>query len=279
MVKLGFIDFYLDEWHANNYPAWLRAASNGEVDVTAAFGLIDSPIGGRTTDQWCADMGINRCHTMEEVIEQCDGLIVLSPDNCEMHETLCQLPLRSGKPVYVDKTFAPDYETARRIFILAEESGTPCWSTSALRYAAEYQNSVFSEVTGICSWGPNDFETYSIHQLEPLSMLVKAPARRVMFLPGDGWYTLVVEFVNGVTATVSGYRDGSPFAMNVATKEGVRRLEITSDFFQSFIRVLADYFRTGIPPVSREETLAIMALRGAGKRACTVPGVWVPVES
>lgn len=278
MVKLGFIDFYLDEWHANNYPAWLRAASNGEVDVTAAFGLIDSPIGGRTTDQWCADMGIPRCHTMEEVIEQCDGLIVLSPDNCEMHETLCQLPLRSGKPVYVDKTFAPDYETARRIFILAEENGTPCWSTSALRYAAEYQNSAFAEVTGICSWGPNDFETYSIHQLEPLSMLVKAPARRVMFLPGDGWYTLVVEFANSVTATVSGYRDGSPFAMNVATKEGVRRLEITSDFFQSFIRVLADYFRTGIPPVSREETLAIMALRGAGKRACSVPGVWVPVE-
>ena len=24
MKKIGFIDFYLDEWHANNYPAWIR---------------------------------------------------------------------------------------------------------------------------------------------------------------------------------------------------------------------------------------------------------------
>ena len=25
MKTIGFIDYYLDEWHANNYPAWIRA--------------------------------------------------------------------------------------------------------------------------------------------------------------------------------------------------------------------------------------------------------------
>ena len=52
-----------------------------------------------------------------------------------MHEELSQLPLKSGKPTYIDKTFAPDYPTAKRIFDLAEANGTPCYSTSALRYA------------------------------------------------------------------------------------------------------------------------------------------------
>ena len=29
MKKLGFIDFFIDEWHANNYPAWIREAKRG----------------------------------------------------------------------------------------------------------------------------------------------------------------------------------------------------------------------------------------------------------
>ena len=50
---------------------------------------------------------------------------MLSPDNCEMHETLCPLPLASGKPTYIDKTFAPDGAAARRIFKMAEAAEDP----------------------------------------------------------------------------------------------------------------------------------------------------------
>ena len=122
MKKIGFIDYYLDEWHANNYPRMIAEASNGSMAVTGAFGLIDSPIGGRTTETWCREMNIPRFETIEALIADSDALIVLSPDNCEMHEQLCRLPLASGKPTYVDKTFAPDGVIARRIFAIAEES-------------------------------------------------------------------------------------------------------------------------------------------------------------
>ena len=193
-MKIGFVDYYLDEWHANNYPQWIREASGGTMEVSLAFGLIDSPIGGRTNAQWCADMGIPQAKSIAEVVEACDAIVVLSPDNCEMHEQLCQLPLRSGKPVYVDKTFAPDLETAQRIFAIAEESHTPCYSTSALRYAEEYQG--LEGIKAISTWGPNEFETYSIHQLEPVMMLMGADAARVMYLPGEGWYTLAIESVS-----------------------------------------------------------------------------------
>ena len=53
MMKIGFIDYYLDEWHANNYPAMIDRASGGDMKVTYAYGMIDSPIGGMTTDAWC----------------------------------------------------------------------------------------------------------------------------------------------------------------------------------------------------------------------------------
>ncbi|MEG2207135.1 MAG: hypothetical protein RR065_03435, partial [Clostridia bacterium] len=104
-MKIGFIDYYLDEWHANNFPALIQEVSDGDMSVTLAYALIDSPLeGGRTTAQWCEDMGIRQAKTIEEIVRECDGLVVLSPDNCEMHEQLCKLPLEIGKPTYVDKT-------------------------------------------------------------------------------------------------------------------------------------------------------------------------------
>ncbi len=50
-MKLGFIDYYLDEWHANNYPKMIESASGGEMHVALAYGQIDSPIGGLTNSE------------------------------------------------------------------------------------------------------------------------------------------------------------------------------------------------------------------------------------
>lgn len=63
---------------------------------------------------------------------------------------------------------------------MAEESGTPCCSTSALRFADEYADIAPDAVQAISSWGPNGFETYSIHQLEPILMLIQSRPVRVM---------------------------------------------------------------------------------------------------
>ena len=44
-MKIGFVDYYLDEWHANNYPQWIREASGGTMEVSLAFGLILTGLG------------------------------------------------------------------------------------------------------------------------------------------------------------------------------------------------------------------------------------------
>ena len=118
-MKIGFIDYFLDEWHANNYPAWIKAHSNGEMEVAYAYGKIASPHSGMTSAEWCREHGVQLCESIAEVVEKSDALVVLSPDNCEMHEELCQLPFASGKPTFVDKTFSPDLATAKRLFALA----------------------------------------------------------------------------------------------------------------------------------------------------------------
>ena len=277
-MKVGFIDYYLDEWHANNYPQWLKDASEGTIEVAYAYGMIDSPHSGLTSAEWCEKYHITQCLTIEEVVEKSDALIVLSPDNCEMHEQLCQLPLRSGKPTYVDKTFAPDYAIAHRILHIAEQNHTPCYSTSALRFAMEYRNIDVDNITAISSWGPMEYETYAIHQLEPLMMLMKTKAKRVMYIPGDNWYTLIIEFADGRKGSICGYKTGSPFMMNVCCKNGNRIVHVESDFFHEFILELVDFFRTGKEKVNHAETLSIMAVRGAGINAQQHPYEWVSVK-
>ncbi len=276
-MKIGFIDYYLDEWHANNYPQWIQEVSNGRHKVCYGYALIDSPRNGMTTAQWCKEYGVEQCTTIEEIIDKSDVLVVLSPDNCEMHEQLSQLPLRSGKPTYIDKTFAPDAATAKRIFAVAEQYGTPCYSTSALRYASEYEDVNTATVKAINCWGGGNFEIYSIHQLEPLMMLMKAPAKRVMYLPGERWLTLTIEFEDGRYGTISQFEDGSPFVTNVCCSHGNKLLTIQSNFFNTFIRQLVDFFETGVVKVEHEETITIMAVREAGMKAQKCPGEWVKV--
>ena len=276
-MKIGFIDYYLDEWHANNYPKWIREASGGKVEVAYAYAMIDSPRGGLSTAEWCRRQEIAQCTTMQELIEKSDALLVLSPDNCEMHEHLCQLPLRSGKPVSVDKTFAPDAQTAERLFAIAEKSGTPCYSSSALRFAAEYQCLDPDKVKAVSCWGPCTYEIYAIHQLEPLLMLIKAPAKQVMSFCSEGWQSLVIAFADGRMGTISLFKEGSPFVTNICGADGNTLVTVESDYFSEFIRVMVDFFLTGTEKVPHQETIRIMAVREAGIKAQSCPGEWVPV--
>lgn len=283
MMKIGFIDYYLDEWHANNYPARLKELSGGELEVVYAYGEIDSPIGGMTTDQWCEKNGIQRVNSIEELVALSDGIVVLSPDNCERHEDLCKIPLASGKPCYVDKTFAPDKATAERIFANAEAHNTPCWSSSALRFATEYQDIDKEAITAIAAWGPAygprpGYETYSIHMLEPVIMLMNASPKRVLGqVSGDAWYTVIIEFCDGRTATITGYADGAPFAMNVASKAGNKVVNVESDFFGGFLADLTRFFMTKEAKVSHQTTIDIMAVREAGIKALDNPGTWIAI--
>ena len=282
-MKLGFIDYYLDEWHANNYPARLRELSGGELEVAYAYAEIDSPLGGLTTDAWCEKNGIQRVNTIAELVEKSDGIVVLSPDNCERHEALCEIPLASGKPCYVDKTFAPSKAVAERIFANAEAHNTPCWSTSALRYAAEYADVDRADIRGIAAWGPAygprpGYETYSIHMLEPVIMLMDArPSRVLAQLSEDSWYTLLIEFADGRSASITGFADGSPFMMNIASGAGNRVVNAESDYFGGFLQELVRFFRTGVPTVAHQTTIDIMAVREAGLRALQRPGEWVAI--
>lgn len=278
MKKIGFIDYYLDEFHANNYVEWIRQASGGEMQVTYAWAQMDAP-GGKTTGEWCRHYNVKELGTIEELTQASDCIIVLSPDNPEMHEQLCQIPLRSGKPVYVDKTFAPDAAAARRIFDIAEKNGTPCFSSSALRFASEFGAIDRRNVKNIASWGPGSYEIYSIHQIEPIISLMGPEAKQVMYAGTGEWPVLVIAFSGDRRAVFSHHGWECPFVMTVNLADGKSQtLKVQSDYFNLFIKEMTDFFKTGEIKVKHAETVAVIAVREAGLKAKDNPGKWIPVE-
>ena len=169
MKTIGFIDYYVSEWHANHYPIWIRelASKTGrEYTVKYAWAEMDaSPVDGRSTEDWCRDFGVEHCESLKELCEKSDAIVILAPSNPETHLGYAEVALRYGKPTYIDKTFAPDLQTAQEIFALARKYRTPVFSSSALRYATELaqipQNAEKLTITA----GGSNLAEYLVHPL------------------------------------------------------------------------------------------------------------------
>ncbi len=282
MIKVGFIDYYLDEWHANNYPRFISECVGDEIKVCYAYGEIASPKSGKTSEEWCEEKGIKCCKTVEEVIEKSDVLMVLAPDNAEKKEELSELAMKSGKRTVIDKTFTTGYDSAKRIFDLAEKYNTPVYTTSALRYAPDYNQIDRDSITAINLIGPNDFDIYSIHMLEPLMSIIRMDAKRVMYIPGESFYTLNIELADGRPASISGYTyPRFPYMIAVASNEKEKNMVVKAEqpFWPGFTADVCDFFKTGEVKVDHKESLAIMAIRSAGLEAMKKPYEWVTVEN
>jgi hypothetical protein len=277
MKKLGFIDYYLDEWHANNYPKWLSEASNGEQIVTYAYGDIDSPK-GITNAEWCKVNGVEQLHSIEELVEKSDCIIVLSPDNPEQHEKLSRLALMSGKRVYVDKTFSNSREEAIKMFVLADQYNTPMYSSSALRFSKELEGIDKANIDMINSRGPGTFSIYSIHQLEPIVTLMGSDIKRIMSIGTETSPALIIEFSDGRKAIMSHFGWECPFGITINYKSGNAVLiNDCTEYFPRFIQNMSDFFETGDIKASHEDTIAIMSLREYGYKALSCSGTWVEI--
>jgi len=182
MKKIGFVDFYISEWHANNYPKWIAQANEVlGTDYKVAYAWAEKDVSlydGRTTAQWCEQFGATPCDSIEELCEKSDVILVLAPSDPEKHLPYAKAVLPFGKPTYIDKTFTPNTAEAREIFAIAQKHGTPFFSTSALRYATELDEIAGSRQLAVTGSG-RSAEEYIVHQTEMVVKTLGAGAQKV----------------------------------------------------------------------------------------------------
>lgn len=280
MKKIGFIDYYLSEWHANNYPAWIKEIDS-EFEIAYAWAEVDvSPVDGVTTDGWCEKFGVQRCASIQEVCEKADYLIVLSPDNPERHLDYAKQVFPCGKPCYMDKTFAPDAETARAIFALAKQYDVKLFSSSALRFADElldWQEPLRSVTVS----GSGRQDIYMIHFVEIAVRLMGADVESVMALSGSKNTVLAMKYRDGRIANVCMYdtKHAPGFAISPESADPEKRLNyvnISGDYFKRLIASILAMFDGAEVPVRPEETVTVIGVMQAARKAAEHP--WTEVR-
>ncbi len=284
MFKIGFIDYFFDNWHTNFFPGFLREviqSKNYDAEITAAYAFHESPTELKNA-QWCEKMNVKQCTSVTELIESVDGIMVMAADNSQWKEEVATEALKSGKPVFVDKTFAPDLATGKKFFALAKQYNTPVFSSSAQRYcesildylAREKGNTRFMSTVG-----PHDLSNYAVHQFEPIVAIMGIGVKRVKaFAVGEKVTQLILDYGDGRQASFT--QTPNPWAeFNFMVSDGEKgeRLD-SSDFYLNTMREIMEFFRTGKPPVPEEETLEILALIDAAKAARQKPDQWMEVN-
>ena len=265
-MRIGIVDYYLSEWHANNYPAWLLKASEVlgiEATVTVAWAEKEiSPVDGVSTDEWCQKQGVARAESLEALCRDCDAIMVLAPSDPEKHLEYAKVVLPFGKPTFIDKTFAPNLGEARQIVALAEQYGTPMFSSSALRFADELESLKGSRGL-IFTAGGSNLPEYLIHPLEMAVKTLDEPIDHVWVERQGKQYLLGAETASGARVTVV-FAQKLPYTVAAEDATGsASYAAIRSDFFGGLMRAILQFFETKIPPVKADETLQIMQLRDA----------------
>ena len=259
MKKIGFVDHYISEWHANKYPAWLTEVGNAIGEELVVWGVYaeedTSPVDGRTTAEWCEAYGARQYDSMEALCADVDYIFILAPDSTEKHLPYAKVVFPFGKPTYIDKTFAPSLAVANEIIALAEQYGAPMYSTSPLRYAAEL-DTVTPRDMATYGGGP-ELSGYIVHQLEMIVKVMGCDYASTATRETECGWDATVTYKDGRTATMHYVRGFSGFEIEA---DGVR-IPLAFKYFPRLIEDVVRFFRSGKTPFDRAETRAVMALR------------------
>ena len=284
MKKIGFVDYYLSEWHANNYPAWIAEACARlglDYQIAYAWGETEiSPVDGRSGAEWCEAFGVQKCETLAELCEKSDVIVVLAPSNPETHLRYAEEVLKYGKRTYIDKTFAPDLATAKKIFELSEQYGTPFFSSSALRYATEldgYENCRQFFVAGSGA----TIEEYIIHMIEMAVKKLGMGAEAILAERFGAQTFLHVKYNDDRVANMI-FARSLPYTVYMSDGEpkGTRPVTATvqSKFFDGLIEDILNFFETGKISFDVQETLEVMKLREGAVLAEQKLGEWIDLR-
>ena len=263
MKRIGLIDYYINEWHALNYPSFLEAAKKEfkeDFQITDFYAEIDHP--NLSSDEYEKRYGVHKCSSLEELCNKCDYLMVLYPDNPERKFETIKKVIPFKKPVFVDKTFMNNYQEAKATFDLAEQYGTPLFTSSSLRYADEVK--ALENVESLLVIAPSvHLSDYWIHPLEIVVSKMGSGASRAKLSRSGVHHMLNIEYPDNRTALIVIAEGGNAqdFFISGNGKFKQNLIRCASPYFENEMKDILRFFLEKKPSFSKNETLEAMRLR------------------
>jgi predicted dehydrogenase len=211
--------------------------------------------------------------SIEELLKKVDVVLLESVDG-RPHLEQVKPVFRAKKPVFIDKPVAGSLADAGEIYRLAKESGTPCFSSSSLRFCPGIRSvrddAKFGGVLGCDAYGPCSLERhhpdlfwYGIHGVETLFTIMGPGCESVTRLETDNAEFVTGKWKDGRVGTFRGIRKGKTDygAMVFGNKAVAASGKFTS--YEPLVVEICKFFDSGKAPVTAEETLEIYAFMEA----------------
>lgn len=220
--------------------------------------------------------------SIDELLKQVDAVLLESVDG-RPHLKQALPVFKAGKRMFIDKPFSGSLADAIQIAALSKEHKSPCFSSSSLRYypgvRATLSNPKVGKVIGCTTWGPCSLEEhhpdlfwYGIHGVETLFTVMGTGCESVSRVHTKGTDVAVGTWKDGRVGTFRGIRDGSAgYGLLAFGEKGIDQPPMQGGF-EPLVVEICKFFRTGIAPVSLEETVELMAFMEAADESKRLGG-------
>lgn len=235
------------------------------------------------------ELGVDIVHGIDELLAQVDNVMLCSND-ARVHLEQAIPVIKARKRLFIDKPFATNLEESMQIFDAAEKYDTPIFTSSALRFIKsihEFDATAFGKVVGAHAFSPCSIEPYlpdllwyGIHGIEMLFAVMGTGCKSVQRTHTESYDLVTGVWEDGRIGTFRGFRNGdSGFGGTVFAENAIVAL---GDFesYKPLVMAMIDFFESGNPPVSRQETLEIIAFimaadesKKQGGRAVAMPSI------
>lgn len=231
--------------------------------------------------------GVEMVDGIDPLLERCDVVLLCSLDG-RAHPSQVEPVLRAGLPVFLDKPVAGTLREAERIYELAAEVGTPMFSSSALRWypgVQAVQRAEAGTVRGAISYGPAPLEPthpdlffYGIHPTEGLFTVLGTGCVSVQRTTTEHLSVVTGVWADGKVGTLHAmHRWPAEYKIIKIGDEAVVEQQEGGDY-TPLLREIVAFFRSGVAPVTPEETLEIYAFMEAADESKRRGGATIKLD-
>jgi len=238
----------------------------GSLDIKSSVDRIE----GYT--QQIEQLDVEIVGSIEELLTKVD-VVLLETNDGRRHLEQALPVLVAGKRMFIDKPMAASLSDAMAIFNAAEHYNLPVFSASSLRYIAkmdEVSSGSVGKVLGAETYSPcklesthPDFFWYGIHGVETLFTAMGTGCETVVRITTPDTDIAVGTWTDGRIGSFRGIRGGKDgYGGVVFGEKGILSLG-SYNGYGPLLDQIVRFFETGVVPVTREETLEILAFMEA----------------
>jgi len=233
--------------------------------------------------------GVEIVGSIAELLQKVDVVLLETNDGRPHLEQALEV-IKAGKPLFVDKPVAGTLAEVVAVYAAARKYKVPLFSASSLRYMngmTDIRAGVtVGRVLGADAFSPAplephhpDFFWYGIHGVETLITLMGAGCSWVSRVSTEGTDVVTGVWGDGRIGTFRGTRTGEhEYGGTVFGEKGVAKVGPYSGY-EALLREIAKFFKTGISPVSEEETLSVYAFMEAADESKRRGGARVELKA